>query len=236
MILDRDLRLDLFEVALRVASDPSPESEKRKLLTVALRDYVSSQEAEGKTKKCLSRVWVSPPEKARDMIAWARNHPQLALDPRLLHLGALLATFPFVGGVTGVIGRATALDGRVEPAEVRRRARALWGDRSSIDVGARKVYTTLLRLGVLEGGGRGPLVRGAMLGAEGEMAAWTIHALLLTRGVTAVTDSELGAAPELFWTKLSRPGGGYPLLARHSESGHRGVWVAEAPFGTTSPS
>lgn len=226
MILDRDLSADLLDVAFRVATADTEWAEKRKLLTVALRDHVSDQEAQGKTKKCLTRVWVNPPAEAKQMIVWGREHPQLALDRRVLHLGALLATFPFAGAVASIVGRALALDGQVQPADVRRKVRGLWGDRASIDIGARKTYATLLRLGVLSGGGLAPLARGEVLEVDGEIAGWLIHALLLTRGVSSVSDAELATAPELFWTKLGRPTCGYPLIERHNEGGRRVVWVA----------
>jgi hypothetical protein len=225
MILDRDLSPNLLDVAFRIGASDSEFADKRKLLTVALRDHVSVQEAKGKTKKCLTRVWVNPPAEATEMVVWGRDHAQLAADRRALHLGALLATFPFVGAVAAIVGRALALDGQAEPQEVRRRVRALWGDRSSIDVGARKTYTTLARLGVLIGGGRAPYARGEVLETDGEIAGWIIHALLLTRGTSSVSDAELGSAPELFWTKLGRPDGSYPLLKRHNEGGRRVVWA-----------
>jgi hypothetical protein len=225
MILDRDLTPDLMDVALRIASDPTPWAEKRKLLTVALRDHVNNQEATGKTKKCLTKVWINPPVSATDMITWGRENCHLASDRRVLHLGALIATFPFAGAVTALVGRALSLDGQARPTDIRQRARAIWGDRSSIDVGARKVYTTLLRFGVLSGGGRAPLTRGEEFQADTELAGWLIHSVLLTRGITSVSVADLSAAPELFWVKLIDPAGPYPLLTRHTEGGRRMVWA-----------
>jgi hypothetical protein len=226
MILDRDLPLDLLDVALRIAVSESPWTDKQKLLTVALRDHVTAQEATGKTKKCLTHVWINPPAAASEMIAWAREHPHLAPDRRLLHLGAVLATFQFVGSIAAIVGRAFALDGEVDPAEVRRRARGLWGDRSTVDVGARKAYTTFVRLGVVDGGGRLPLTRGTVLAANADMSAWLIHSLMLSRGVSSVYDSELSSVPELFWTRLSRTDTEYPLLERHNEGGSRVIWTS----------
>lgn len=225
MILDRDLTPDLMDVALRIATDPTPWVDKRKLLTVALRDHVNQQEATGKTKKCLTRVWINPPASAVEAIQWGREHGHQASDRRVLHLGALIATFPFAGAVTALVGRALSLDGQVQPTDVRQRARAIWGDRSSIDVGARKVYTTLLRFGVLSGGGRSPLVPGESLQADADFAAWLIHGLLLTRGITSISLPDIEAAPELFWVKLVGPGGNYSLIKPHREGSRRVVWA-----------
>jgi len=225
MILDRDLTPDLMDVALRIASDPTPWAEKRKLLTVALRDHVSEQEAIGKTKKCLTRVWVNPPTIASDAITWGRERSHLAHDRRVLHLGALIATFPFAGAVAALVGRALSIDGQAQSADIRQRACAIWGDRPSIDVGARKVYTTLRRFGVLDGGGRSPLAPGESLQADADLAVWLIHTVLLTRGVTSISSTDIDAAPELFWARLVQPGGDYPLIKPHSEGPRRVVWA-----------
>jgi hypothetical protein len=150
MIYDRALTPELLDVALRVATTARGASDGRRRLTVALRDCVSAQEAQGKTKKCLSRVWVSPPDSAREMIRWGVENQHLDPDRTVLHFAALLATFPFAGRVASIIGRQLYLDGAVDPQRVRAEARVALGDRSSIDVGARKVVTTLRYLTLLE--------------------------------------------------------------------------------------
>lgn len=50
MVLDRALTPTLLDVALRVATQAGPAPDARKLLTVALRDHVSAQEAQGKVR------------------------------------------------------------------------------------------------------------------------------------------------------------------------------------------
>lgn len=56
MLLDRGLTLEQLDLAYDIAvADPDPKTNRRRL-TMALRDLVSEQEAEGKTKKCLTRV------------------------------------------------------------------------------------------------------------------------------------------------------------------------------------
>src|SRR4051812_23996294 len=105
MVLDRGLTLEQLDLAFEISrADPDPRTNRR-TLTVALRDLVSDQEAEGKTKKCLTRVWLNPPPAAAPMIGWAREHLATGIDRRILHFGATLATFPFVGVVTKVVGQ-----------------------------------------------------------------------------------------------------------------------------------
>ncbi|SRR5579884_46152 len=224
MLLDRDLTPDLFDIALRIATSGEPWDQQRKLLTVALRDRVSAQEASGKTKKCLTRIWINPPRHAKPMICWATQHLDLSSDRRLFHLGALLATFPFAASVTAIIGRAIALEGRVEPLDVRRRAREQWGDKESVDVAARKVYTTLRAMGALRGGSRSALEASERLAVPAGLTLWLVHALLVGRGSSAIGLREIEAAPELFWASMSTPSDSYPLLQRHSEGLNRTVW------------
>ncbi len=100
------------------------------------------------------------------------------------------------------------------------------GDRSTIDVGARKVVTTLRYLGLLEGGMGGPLHPPADRPVvPAELAPWMTHALLLSRQVSAIGTDEASRAFELVTVDLN--GGrlnGYPLLEMHSE-GSRTVAV-----------
>jgi hypothetical protein len=218
MVFDRALTPELFDVGLRVATESGGSSDSRRLLTIALRDLVSAQEAEGKTKKCLSRIWVSPPEGAREMIRWAIDHQHTDPQRTVLHYGALLATFPFAGTVASIVGRQLHLEGCVHPRQVRYEATALLGDRSTIDVGARKVVTTLRYLGLLTGPDGGPLLLGNQPTVCSSLLGWLTHSLLLTRQVGAVGIDEPSRAFELATLKLENARGfDYPLLEFHTE-------------------
>lgn len=225
MVFDRALTPELLDVALRVATASGHSPDARRLLTVALRDHVSAQEAEGKTKKCLSRVWVQPPLPARQMIRWAVDHQSVDPDRTVLHLGAILGTFPFAGIVASIIGRQLHLDGRVEPRAVRAEARARLGDRSTVDIGARKVVTTMRYLGLLAGGRTGPLVLGRQPVVSPDLSGWLLHGLLLSRQVESIGADEPSRALELATVKVASAGADYPLLEFHAES-NRTVAVA----------
>ncbi len=226
MVFDRALTPVLLDVAMRVASEAGESPSARRLLTVALRDHVSAQEAEGKTKKCLSRVWVQPPDPAREMIRWAIEHQDLDPGHTVLHLGAILATFPFAGVVAGIVGRQLHLEGKVEPRAVRSDARAVLGDRSTVDIGARKVVTCLRYLGLLEGPNGGPFAIGRRPVVGRDLTGWLTHALMLTRQAEAISTDEPSRALELATLKVdgTRPCS-YPLLELHAES-NRTVAVA----------
>ncbi len=234
MVLDRALTPGLLDVALRVAFESEGSPDARRLLTVALRDHVSAQEAEGKTKKCLSRVWVQPPEAARDMIRWAIAHRHFDPDRTVLHLGAILATFPFAGVVAAIVGRQLHLENRVEPRAVRAEARTALGDRSTVDVGARKVVTSMRYLGLLDGPNGQPLLLGRQPVVPAELTGWIMHALLLTRQAESIGIDDLSRSPELATVKVagSRTSS-YPLLEFHAENSRT---VAVARFVSPSRS
>ena len=219
MVLDRAMTPELLDVGLRVATESGDADDARRLLTVALRDYVSAQEAEGKTKKCLSRIWVHPPEPARAMIRWAVDNQDVDPDRTVLHLGAILATFPFAGLVAAISGRQLRLEGKVDPRAVRSEARTVLGDRSTIDVGARKVVTSLRHLGLLAGPNGGRLGLGKQPVVPAELQRWMTHALLLTRQVEAIDTDEPSRAFELATVKFEHASvAPYPLFELHTES------------------
>ena len=130
-ILDRGLTVEMLNAALRVAQMSVPFDQALRRLEVALRDLTSEQEATTKTRKILSRIWLRPPEYAKQMIEWGLGNAGAACDPRVLHLGALLATYPCFGQVCGFVGRQLKLAGEVSTIAVRNQANGTWGERSS---------------------------------------------------------------------------------------------------------
>lgn len=216
MLLDRGLTVPQLDLALRVAREDSDLATNRKRLTLALRDLVSDQEAEGKTKKGLTRVWLHPPEPAELMIAWARDGDWALAAARAVHLGALLATFPFVGVVARSVGQRFAADGYAEAREVRSDVRRRVGDRSAVDVAARKAYTTLANLGAIEKSGQ-VLKPSSDATVPAALSAWMAHAVILTRQAEALPISSVSGAPELLgWRIGPIDASGYALLTEHA--------------------
>lgn len=224
MVLDRALTVDLFDVALRIATEHRGDPGARQLLTVALRDLVTRQEAENKTRKILTRVWVAPPDEAKPMIEWAVDHQDRFTDRRALHYGALLSTFPFVGSITAAMGRQLRLDGSVDRRAVRIHARTTFGEREFIDAGASKTLATLRNLKLLEGPKNGPFTLGSKPKVPDELSPWFLHALILTRQAESASVGELSYAHELEFVDIAASSSPYPLLDLHTE-GDRSVAV-----------
>lgn len=217
-VLDRALTIELTDTALRIATETRGRKDTRGLLTVALRDLVSEQEAKGKTKKCLTRVRVNPPPDARAMIGWGIDHQHLDPSRVIIHFGALRATFPFATAIASMVGRQLHLEGEVDPRRVRAEATAVLGDRSTIDVGARKVVTAMRYLGRLSGADGGPFVADSPPVVPVALQGWITHALLLGRQLTSTDSDEPRRALELATVKLDggRPNS-YELLELLSE-------------------
>lgn len=230
MVLDRALTVELLELALRVATEHRDDPSARKLLSVALRDFVTRQEAENKTKKVLTRVWVVPPTGAQPMIGWAIDHQDSFVDRRALHFGALLATFPFFGSIAAAVGRQIHIDGAADRKSVRAFARATFGEREFIDAGASKSLATMRNLGVLDGPREGPYRVAERLAVPPAFSSWFLHALALTRQVESVRVAELARAFELTALDVGPAALRYPMLDLHAENGST-VAVVRKPGG-----
>ena len=226
MVFERTVKPDVLEAAYRIAGSDAPFEDQRQLLAVALRDYVTEQEANNKTKKMMTRVWVNPPEDATSVIHWAVQHPEAFPDRHAMHLGAMLATYPFVDTVLATLGRAFALDGSITGVELRRKVVGQWGERTSVSLGATKTAGTLRHLGVIGGGGSNkPYVPASKLDVSSLGASWLVHCLLCSRGAGSINTDDVATAPELFWTGALVLDPAYPMLELHREGMNRRVWA-----------
>lgn len=188
---------------------------------------MTPQEAENKTRKVLTRVWVVPPANAHGMIRWAVEHQREVTDRRALHFGALLATYPFFGSIAAAIGRQVHLDGAVDRKSLRTFARSTFGDREFIDAGTSKTLGTMRNLGVLEGPKEGPYRIGSRLLVPPSFSSWFLHALALTRQAESVRVAELSRAFELAAIDVELAASPYPMLDFHAENGSTVAVVRE---------
>lgn len=225
-LLDRVLSLAELEATYRIAAMDIPLEERSTLLTIALREHVTEQEAGNKMKKTLARVWLNPPPDATSMISWALRNPQEFPDRRLLHIGALIATYPYIGGVIGMIGRQQVLGETVLVADLQRKAEGRWGATSTVRGGVGRVVTTMRRLSILNGGGRTPITPAESLPATPLASSWLIHATMLTRHAQSIAFDDALHTPELFWVRELSPSSEYPLLEAHAEGPNRRVWAS----------
>ena len=230
LILNRPLKRRWLDVALAAARTTRDVEERRRQVLDDLSQATLGTVAVGKTLSVLTRIWLNPSLAARAMIEWAIAFDQ-PVDTRVLHVGAMLATHPFIGDIYSVVGKALSRTGEVHNAEIRLRTVDLWGDREAVAKATVMALNTLESLKLLQRGRTRTLrVAGEATVVPGSLSSWVGHALLLTRRADSVDVRLVGQAPELF--ALSVPHGipdNYPLLERHTEGSGR-VVVAERRF------
>jgi hypothetical protein len=224
VILDRALEPRWLDLALGI-SLRDPPSQRRELLDLSLRDLLPAEESRKKTLKILTRIWVKPEPAAAAMIEWAKTRSRDLQDLRPLHLGAMLATYPFFGQGCAAVGRALVLQQSVDVSQVRRALIGEWGDREIVRVSSRALIRTLRGFGVL--GGRPRASRsepGDTLTSPPWLHPWIAHALLLTRRLDEIDRDQVVSAAELFMFELNGISSShYPNLERFSEGGSRVV-------------
>lgn len=215
-ILNRPIEPAWATIALNVALDGGAGIEGREHLEISLRDEIEATIAREKVVDVLHPVWINPPDETAAFIAWAKEHVDEVSDLRPVHLVALMATYPFFGGLVATAGRMLKNEGYVDSVIVRERLKGQWGDRDSVGVATRKGIQTLRSFGVLVGD-RGstrssPGTRFAMID---DWALWAACALLLARDAESTDAAIVETAPEFFFLDL-RVGGiaTFPLLER----------------------
>lgn len=222
-IMDRALEPAWLDTALSLAVAREPDAGRR--LEILLRDRLPAAGARKKTVTVLKRIWLQPPADAAPLIGWAIHHAFDVRDPRVLHVGAMLATHRFFGDVCALIGRAFRIDRQVQVADVTHAMRRRWGDRDIVDVSTRAVIRTLRSLELL-GGRKGAksVVPGERLGVSELLVPWLTHALLLKRDREEIDARAVRSCPEFFMVDLPPTRDvPYPFLERFNEGGSRVV-------------
>ncbi|MEO9365296.1 MAG: hypothetical protein ABI341_04255 [Nitrososphaera sp.] len=236
-IMDRALQVEWLTAALEVAGVRDRGLlDGRTILALWLRDRVHLAGHGDKRITILSRIWIEPPASARQVVEWGRQMRGHLADSRVLHVGAMMATYAFFRSVCAATGREFFHGEDAAIAAVRRRVRAEWGDRVEIDVATRAVIRTLRNLGLVHGkpGGR-RIHPGTRLEVSPQFAPWIVHALLVSRGVSEIDEGEARSAPELFMVALpTHWDRSYPHLERYTEGDGRIVFRIGGLFGLTT--
>lgn len=119
--------------------------------------------ASHKTMSVLSRTWVNVPletvhlrDRAARLVLHSGSGQRVAL-----HWALLAATYPFFADVATNTGRLLALQGDLTLAQLTRRMREEWGDRSTMTRAVQRVIRSIVQWGVLsDGDQRGVYVGG----------------------------------------------------------------------------
>ena len=224
-ILNRPMDRRWLDAALRAARETSDPIRRRDLLHDVLLDANLGKEALIKTVRMLRKIWWEPPTNASGMIQWAWKVDD-PVDTRVLHIGAMLAAFPFIGDVYAAVGTILRQSDVITNSEVVRRVVATWGDRESVRRAAVMALNTLKSLDVLSGDRNSAEKRlSEVIPVPQVLQVWITHALLLTRSVDSVDITSIRSAPELFGLHLDNQNSrrAYPMIETFSEGDGRVV-------------
>ena len=169
-----------------------------------------------KTVGVLSKTWVkvSPQTRAlRDRAAHLLS--QSSSEERLaLHWALLLATYPFFADVAASIGRLLTLQGNLTLAQLTRRMREDWGDRSTLTRAVQRVVRSMVQWGALTDSDR----RGVYLplrqpvSVSQEVGELLLEALLLRLAGESLSVDQVSRHPCFFPFHVELPA----LLLRRS--------------------
>ncbi|MCC2309167.1 hypothetical protein [Cellulomonas chengniuliangii] len=228
-LLDRDLDVRWLDAALRVAREGLELADARDTLATELADEPLGAAAMKKTLTALTAVWLRPASSRNEITDWALRHSASAPDWRPLHFGALLVSQPSFRVLLHACGRELVAAGGVDTVAVRRRMRAAFGPRRTVDIATQRGIKTLRSLAVLAGDpSSSHSARGHLSATDPELAAWLVRCLLDSRQAESMSVDDVIHAPEFFALKLPKT---FPRqavgLRRHSEGIGRVVLVLD---------
>jgi hypothetical protein len=187
-VIGFDRRIDLAwldAVAAHVAAGHHPTTTRAKLCEM-LDGQVAGGSKHGsacdKTVNVLSKTWST----VRQGLAPLRDQalellPLLSPPERLaIHWAMLLAGYRFFGDVAENTGRLLSLQSSLTQAQLTRRMREAWGDRSTLSRATQRVVRSTVEWGVLQDTGqRGSYARESQaIAVHGELALLLVEALL----------------------------------------------------------
>lgn len=211
--LDRVVRLDWLERAVRLSLAGVPPDEARRILRQELRPkFRVLGHARGnsleKTIAILLRVWIAPRDELADLCSRgiALCSVLKGEQRRPLHWGMLLATYPFWRAVATEVGRLSRLQRIVTLASVRRRIQEAYGERSTIHTAVARAIRSMVDWGVIDrhADAHQRQIPGLYVPARptpvdrADVILWLAEALLRSLGRQTASIEHLVASPSLF--------------------------------------
>jgi len=224
-ILNRPLKRAWLDAALRAARLTQNADDRQTILDEVLFDEGLGETAIKKTTRVLKNIWWEPPKHSSDLIKWAQDFNE-PVDTRVLHIGAMLGSYPFIGTIYGAIGKISRQTDMIGNTDVKSRVISKWGDRESVQRAVLMALNTLKSLEILRGEPNSAQKHlQQQISVPNELVSWMTHALLLTRSSNSIDKFLVSSAPELFAVQINNgeTEASYPFLESFSEGGGRTV-------------
>ena len=196
IVFDRRVDIEWLDAAAAHVAAGAKVTEARAALFQLLEGQVAGGTKRGlschKTVGILSRAWirVTPDavqlrDRAMQLISSLESDERIAL-----HWSLLLAGFPFFADLVATAGRLLALQGQFSSAQLTRRLRETWGDRSTMSTAAQRILRSLVQWGVLTDAKRRGDYTGGLnsIVVRAELAELLLEGLLLQQGKAVSID------------------------------------------------
>ncbi|EAR22891.1 hypothetical protein [Nitrococcus mobilis] len=219
---DRFIPLEWAAAALRVRAELGSLDELNYLLDAAGLGVAARK----KTRTVLNRLWLDPRPELVDFAD--RGTGIFKADPRVavsaLTWGMAIATYPFFGKVSELVGRLSALQGDCASAEVHRRMSETYGEREGTYRMTNMVLQSQTSWGAIERVEKGKrLVRlESIVVGDAQMVAWLIEAALRYIG-KAVSVPSLASLAVIYPFVLDQPLGYVASKSPHLELKREGA-------------
>lgn len=148
---DRELDLDWLDLAAGAVLEGLDEQQVRQELLARLADEIPGEKACKNTVTVLTRIWSRVPAEDGAIRGEALTLlPRVAPEDRLwLHWGMASLAYPFFRDVAGTVGRLLHLQEEFGSAQVLRRIRESWGQRTTLKRAVPRTLRSFLSWGVI---------------------------------------------------------------------------------------